>query len=278
MKGRSLPIWTLSLRPTSIAVGLVVAVLLGDSAIAIVLGARSASLRRESVRLRSRIDSLGTIRQAFARRVLLLDAIVDASKGRIRSAQATKLAEEIDRNAQLYRFDPLLILAVVLTESRGHFEAVGRLNSGALSGAVGVMQVQPATALQIARSLGIEVTDSTSLSDPAFNLTVGVAYLLQMVHRYNDLRLGIMAYNVGASGLESALRGNSDLPEEYYRKVLGKYRQLLALRHDEARVENRRGTPTAIGTSLDRDIETGVFAPKRTCLIDPCLHAFPNAI
>ena len=66
------------------------------------------------------------------------------------------------------------------------------------------------------------------LMDASYNLSVGVAFLLQMVHRYGDLRLGIMAYNVGQSGLESGLRGESSLPEGYYRKVLARYRRLRA--------------------------------------------------
>ena len=226
MKRGPFRIWTLSLRPTSIALALVVAFLLGDSVLAIALGARNSALRREAARIQLRLDSLANTGRALSRRLLVRDALVDASGGRLPSQQASLLAEEIERNARLYHFDPLLILAVVLTESQGQFTAVGRLSSGTASGAVGVMQLQPATARQTALRMGIEVPDSDHLLDPSFNLTVGVAYLLQMVHRYGDLRLGIMAYNVGASGLESGLRGESDLPEDYYRKVFTKYRQL----------------------------------------------------
>jgi soluble lytic murein transglycosylase-like protein len=233
MKPPPLRIWSVSLRPTGIAMGIVIAILLGDSALAITFGARNSSMRREAARIRSRLDSLTATQEILGRRLMVRDALVDASNHRIPRAQATLLAEEIDRNAQLYQFDPLLILAVVLTESQAKAGAVGRNATGTTSGAMGVMQVKPATARQTAQSLGIEVTDSTRLMDPVFNLTVGVAYLLQMVHRYRDLRLGIMAYNVGATNLETALRGKSDLPEEYYRKVFAKYRYLRSL-HNEA--------------------------------------------
>jgi soluble lytic murein transglycosylase-like protein len=222
-------IWSLSLRPTSIALGIVIAILLTDSALAVVFGARNASMRREATRIRSRLDSLTAIQETLERRFRVREAILEASNRRIPPEQASLLADEIDRNAQLYQFDPLLILAVVLTESQGRADAVGRFSSGNVSGAMGVMQIKPATARQTARSLGLDATDSTQLMDPAFNLTVGVAYLLQMVHRYSDLRLGIMAYNVGAAGLESALRGEADLPEGYYRKVFAKYRSLRRL-------------------------------------------------
>jgi len=225
--GRVRRTWSLSLKPASIGLAVVFAILVGDSILAILLGAHNAQLRREHERIRLRLDSLNVERNELARTLLVRDALIDASNGRISSKQARILSTEIDRNAQLYKFDPLLILAVVLTESEGNPQAVGRLSSGTASGALGVMQVQPATARQIAERLGIEVPDRNDMLDPTFNLTVGVAYLLQMVHRYGNLRLGIMAYNVGATGLDAGLRGESVLPEGYYRKVYTKYQSLL---------------------------------------------------
>ena len=218
--------WTLKLRPASIGMAIAVAFLLGDSTLAILVGARNSSLHRQSEQIKLRLDSLAQVRESLQRRLLLQTALVEASSGRIPSKQALILADEIDRNARLYRFDPLLILAVVITESEGNTQAVGRFSSGTASGAVGVMQVRPATARQTAQRMGIVVPDSGGLLDPAFNLTVGVAYLLQMIHRYGDLRLGIMAYNVGPRALESGLRGEVSLPEGYYRKVLRTYRKL----------------------------------------------------
>ena len=245
--------WSLSLRPTGIALGIAILFLLTDSALAIVFGARTSSLRREATRLRSRLDSLETQQEILARRLLVRDALIDAADGRLPRSEATLLAEEIDRNATLYRFDPLLILAVVLTESRGSSDAVGRLSSGTASGALGVMQVQPATARQTAERLGLNVSDSADLFDPAFNLRVGVAYLLQMVHRYRDLRLGIMAYNVGASGLESALRGETSLPEDYYRKVFVHYRHLRSLRRTASSASDPIAPPPSSRPLLDAD-------------------------
>ncbi len=220
-------IWSLSMRPTSIGLAVLVSIFLGDTILAITLGSKNAKILRECSRLKVQLDSLHQASHSLARKLMVQEALQEASRGRILPQHASILAEEIDRNAVLYHFDPLLILAVVLTESEGKVNAVGRRRSGEISGAFGVMQIQPATARQTAKLLGIHAPDSKSLMDPAFNLTVGVAYLLQMIHRYGNLRLGIMAFNVGASGLESGLRGQSDLPEGYYRKVYTKYQMLL---------------------------------------------------
>ena len=223
MSGRS---WSLGLRPTVLGLALVGVVLLSDTILAIALGARNSWSRREQSRILAKLDSLGKVRETLARTCQVRDILVDVSRQGISDREASLLAREIDRNARMYDFDPLMILAVVLTESGAEFDAVGHGASGTASGALGVMQVQPATARTMAAALGMRPPEGGGLLDPSYNLSVGVAFLLQMVHRYGDLRLGIMAYNVGPTGLESGLRGESALPEGYYRKVLGNYRRL----------------------------------------------------
>jgi soluble lytic murein transglycosylase-like protein len=216
----------LALRPTVLGLAVVVAVLLSDTVLVIALGARNSWSRREQSRTLARLDSLANVRETLARTCQVRDILLEVTRSGISSREATLLAREIDRNARLYDFDPLLILAVVLTESGAEFDAVGHGASGTASGALGVMQVQPATARTMAFALGKLPPTRSDLLDPSYNLSVGVAFLLQMIHRYGDLRLGIMAYNVGPGGLESGLRGESALPEGYYRKVLGNYRRL----------------------------------------------------
>lgn len=189
------------------------------------MGMWNGHLRRQAVREAARLDSLAPVREDLELQARLMGAIERVVPG-ARPTSCAVVAREIHRNAQLYGFDPLLILAVVVTESGMDFEAMGRFTSGNLSGARGIMQVKPATARAMAEALGLDEPSLQDLSDPSYNLSVGVAYLLQMVHRYQSLRLGIMAYNVGPGALESGLRGEIALPEGYYRKVLRTYRRL----------------------------------------------------
>ncbi len=191
------------------------------------MGLWTGHLRRQVVREAARLDSLAPVRADLELQARLMGAIERVVPGS-RSSSRAVVAREIHRNAELYGFDPLLILAVVVTESGMDFDALGRYNSGSLSGARGIMQVKPATARAMANAMGLDEPSLQDLSDPSYNLSVGVAYLLQMVHRYQSLRLGIMAYNVGPGALESGLRGEIALPEGYYRKVLRAYRKLKA--------------------------------------------------
>lgn len=197
------------------------------SASSLGLGWRNGEIQREAISLRHRLDSLLSSSVPLDRQARLLaavDRVVPEADGEAKLV----VVQEIDRNASIYGFDPLIILAVVLTESRLDLDAIGKFRSGAASGARGVMQIKLSTARPMALSLGMGEPTENDLDDPGYNLTVGVAYLLKMVHRYRDLRLGIMAYNVGPGGVESALRGTGELPERYYRKVWLAYRRLSA--------------------------------------------------
>ncbi|CAB1128640.1 Soluble lytic murein transglycosylase precursor [Candidatus Hydrogenisulfobacillus filiaventi] len=94
--------------------------------------------------------------------------------------------------------DPLLVAAVVRVESG--FRAGARSRRGA----VGLMQVVPATAAWLAASGRVPlppppgVPFSRWLEEPAVNLTFGSAYLRYLLDRYDgSLVLALAAYNGG---------------------------------------------------------------------------------
>jgi Transglycosylase SLT domain len=102
---------------------------------------------------------------------------------------------------------PALVLAVIGIESAGQKDAVSH------AGAVGLMQLIPATAERFG------VTDST---DPAQNIKGGVAYLDWLLDEFdNDPVMALAAYNAG----EGAVKANQGVPpyaetRDYVPKVL----------------------------------------------------------
>jgi soluble lytic murein transglycosylase-like protein len=102
---------------------------------------------------------------------------------------------------------PALVLAVIGIESAGKSDAVSH------AGAVGLMQLIPATAERFG------VTDS---SDPVQNIKGGVAYLDWLLNEFdNDPVLALAAYNAG----EGAVVANKGVPpyaetRDYVPKVL----------------------------------------------------------
>lgn len=86
----------------------------------------------------------------------------------------------IDQMAHKYSIDPNLVAIIMTLESGGYTQAL----SGA--GAVGLMQVTPPTASDIARKyLKLPVT-TYDLSDPATNIEFGTAYLSYLRGLYGD--------------------------------------------------------------------------------------------
>lgn len=100
--------------------------------------------------------------------------------------------DELQGAARLLDLPPALVAGVVRQESAFDPAAV----SGA--GAIGLMQLMPATAAQLARSRGEAPPDSEALTDPERNLGLGVLYLSRLVERFPDSGIGVVAsYNAG---------------------------------------------------------------------------------
>ena len=124
---------------------------------------------------------------------------------------ADQYGKDILRATLDTRVSPALVLAVIGIESAGRSDAVSS------AGAVGLMQLIPATAKRFG------VTDST---DPVQNIKGGVAYLDWLLKEFdNDPVMVLAAYNAG----EGAVRGNGGVPpyaetRDYVPKVLAAWR------------------------------------------------------
>lgn len=97
--------------------------------------------------------------------------------------------DTIDEMARKYSIDPNLIAIIMTLESGGYSKAV----SGA--GAVGLMQITPPTAGDIARKhLKLPVT-TYDLQDPKTNIEFGVAYLAYLRGLFGDPQHDPTGYN-----------------------------------------------------------------------------------
>lgn len=70
------------------------------------------------------------------------------------------------------------------------------------AGAVGLMQLMPATAAEVARDAGLEAPSTSALTDPRLNLELGSRYLAAMRRRFGgDALLATAAYNAGPNAV-----------------------------------------------------------------------------
>ncbi|MEG3175314.1 lytic transglycosylase domain-containing protein [Sphingomonas sp. RB3P16] len=114
-----------------------------------------------------------------------------------------------------YRVDPNLLAAIVHAESRGRAGAISS------KGALGLMQVMPATA----RGMGV-AEPRAMLTNPGLALTTGARYLKHLQSRLgNDVPLVVAAYNAGPGAVLKAGRRVPRYRETqgYVRTVLGRY-------------------------------------------------------
>jgi len=87
---------------------------------------------------------------------------------------------------------------LALSIARRESEFDPRVISGA--GAMGLMQLMPGTAAQVARELGVEHDASRVLSDWSYNATLGSAYLAKLADRFGGNVMMVAAgYNAGPS-------------------------------------------------------------------------------
>jgi soluble lytic murein transglycosylase len=114
-----------------------------------------------------------------------------------------------------YDLEPELILAVIFTESSFNVHAESP------KGAVGLMQLMPATALAVADELQLEWKGRQLLTDPQINILLGTSYLRYLMKMYDEqgLDYALAAYNVGPSRLDELIRERGHPPARYAEKV-----------------------------------------------------------
>ena len=99
-------------------------------------------------------------------------------------------------HASNYHLNPALLAAVIEQESK--FDA----NARSSAGAVGLMQLQPATAKGIAKYTGGSKFVVSDLDDPEINVRYGAWYLHHLMQKYGDERLALAAYNAGQQNVD----------------------------------------------------------------------------
>ncbi|WP_407456649.1 lytic transglycosylase domain-containing protein [Fibrobacter sp.] len=194
--------------------------------------ARQAELRdlskQESV-LRGELEQLSAIGKWTIDYVKINKALAYLSKNRLTEEQREMLTEQIWQISRSYATDPLLILAVVAQESHGNPNARGRMQSGAYSGALGLMQIKLETAKKMGARFGLSIETEEDLLKPEINVTVGTAYLIRLISKYGNWKDALIAYNLGHSAVDRMLESGRPLPTRYYEHVISKYRNLTSI-------------------------------------------------
>ncbi|GJL78256.1 MAG: hypothetical protein NPINA01_12450 [Nitrospinaceae bacterium] len=136
-----------------------------------------------------------------------------------------------------YNLDPLLVLSLMRQESAFNPKIISKAN------AIGLMQLMPATAKEVARSLKQKTPSEEDLKNPVTNVRLGIDYLNYLMGSFNNnMVYALAAYNAGPTKVKQwmTLRPNlhplefvDSIPysetRNYVKKVLRNYAIYLTL-------------------------------------------------
>ncbi len=131
--------------------------------------------------------------------------------------------EHLRTAADSNKLDVALLQSVIHTESR--------FNPGAVSpkGAIGLMQVMPATAQRYGLANDRSGTVVDKLRDPKTNIQTGARYLRDLMNMFpGQLELAVAAYNAGEGAVQKAGNKIPNFKEtqDYVRSVMQLYKRL----------------------------------------------------
>ena len=111
----------------------------------------------------------------------------------------------IPKSYKLADVDRAAVYAIARQESRFDIDAVSR------SGALGLMQLMPATAKETAGKIGTPHSQARLSTDPAYNALLGSTYLAAQMDRYEgSLILAAASYNAGGGNVNKWLKSYGD--------------------------------------------------------------------
>lgn len=144
---------------------------------------------------------------------------ISALRRGISPQRATELAKYIWQAGTRFNCDPTLIAALIQVESS--FFNRARSHKGAL----GLMQLRPFVARELARRLETSWDGEQSLHDPEINILMGTYYLATLIRDFSDLSTALAAYNCGPSYVRRRLRRGQRLPTRYSAKIMTLYQR-----------------------------------------------------
>lgn len=98
-----------------------------------------------------------------------------------------------------------------LVDSLIQHESAGDIAAVSPKGARGLMQLMPDTAREMAAKLGLDFNEERLTTDGDYNKQLGVAYLDEMLQRYDGHQaLAVAAYNAGPGKVDEWLQRNGD--------------------------------------------------------------------
>jgi soluble lytic murein transglycosylase len=162
---------------------------------------------------KNRISELSTANSHLASVVRLRELLAE-NRIYLSRSNVEAMASRVEQVSRKYGIGSEMIYAVIRAESS--FDPKALSNKGAM----GLMQLLPSTAREVASQLNIRWTDERMLWDPLTNLEMGTFYLSTLLTRFDNMEVALAAYNQGPNRIAALQATQAELPMEYPDRVL----------------------------------------------------------
>jgi soluble lytic murein transglycosylase len=146
-----------------------------------------------------------------------LEQLLEERAGHLDDDDRARIVRALLSAERSFGVDALLLAAVMEQES--HFRVEARSNRGA----VGLLQIKPATAREIAEGIDGDWPADPDLRDPVLNVHLGAAYLASLHGTFASWDLALTAYNRGPTAAHRARRLGRAPSSRYASRVLNRY-------------------------------------------------------
>ncbi len=196
-------------RPVAV---LFVLIYLSQSGLIIYLIREKFDLEKQLTHQRQRISELEEKLEIFQ--------VIDDFQIGFTDDEKRQLANVIFSECDKYDYDPMFLMALILTESSFKRKQVSSV------GARGLMQIRPFVGKSLAGKMDIDWQGSDMLMNPDLNVQMGSRHLFDMILKFKDVRKAIISYNLGEAELRNRMRSDKPLPNSYLNKVMENYKML----------------------------------------------------
>lgn len=155
------------------------------------------------------------------------------------SNRELKYEKIIETSAAKHGVDPMLVKAIIFTESSFCPQKVGK------DGEIGLMQIRHAAAADWAESKGVKQPTPEEMYQPELNIEIGTWYITRALRRWyknpDFLRMALAEYNAGRSRLlEWMALYNDDTDMVMAHKPVGRYAEKVCRKYVEYVILNEK--------------------------------------
>jgi soluble lytic murein transglycosylase-like protein len=163
--------------------------------------------------------------------LMILVSIIPTTSHAQRFCGVARWQSDIAEAAQRFLIPPSWIAAVILVESAGCARIDDRPVTS-IAGAVGLMQLMPATWDRLSRELAL----GTHADEPRENILAGTAYLRELYERFGSPGF-LAAYHAGPARYQDYMDGKATLPQSTW-EYLARVRRMAASSASRAQLES----------------------------------------